>query len=140
MPSTRLTLVPALRLAAAALLVLGGCATLTVVPAERLAEQQLTPGAEPVAHIYAANWGLYLFKYLPLITPGRGAVARTSAMKCRSTASSESKQRDGKHTHRLVDSRPILLARLDADSVAQRVRGLRQPGETAMKRAGETAK
>ena len=47
---------------------LGGCATLTVVPADRLGEQRLTPTAEPVAHIYAANWGVYLFKYLPLIT------------------------------------------------------------------------
>jgi hypothetical protein len=51
-----------------ALLTLGGCATLTVVPKERLAEQRLTPGAEPVAHIYAANWGWYLFKYVPIIT------------------------------------------------------------------------
>jgi hypothetical protein len=50
------------------LLMLGGCATLTVVPAERLAGQQLTPAAAPVSHIYADNWGIYLFKYLPLIT------------------------------------------------------------------------
>lgn len=49
-------------------LVLGGCATLTVVPAERLAEQRLATAAAPVAHIYAANWGIYLFKYLPLVT------------------------------------------------------------------------
>jgi hypothetical protein len=49
-------------------LMLGGCATLTVVPPERLAEQRLTPAAAPVAHIYAANWGIYLFKYLPLVT------------------------------------------------------------------------
>ena len=65
----RLAIAPTLALfLAPALLMLGGCATLTVVPAERLAEQRLTPGAEPVAHIYAANWGLYLFKYLPIIT------------------------------------------------------------------------
>jgi hypothetical protein len=50
------------------LFMLSGCATLTVVPAERLAEQRLTPAAAPVAHIYAANWGIYLFKYLPLVT------------------------------------------------------------------------
>ncbi|HEY7649263.1 MAG TPA: hypothetical protein VID04_09695 [Methylomirabilota bacterium] len=50
------------------LLMLGGCATLTVVPAERLAGQQLTPAGAPVAHIYADNWGIYLFKYLPLVT------------------------------------------------------------------------
>jgi hypothetical protein len=40
----------------AAAFMLTGCATLTVVPAER------------VAHIYAANWGVYLFKYVPLMT------------------------------------------------------------------------
>jgi hypothetical protein len=47
---------------------LSGCATLEVVPAERLDGQQLTPGAAPVAHIYAANWGWYLFKRIPLVT------------------------------------------------------------------------
>jgi hypothetical protein len=57
-----------LLVASTALLMLGGCATLTVVPAERLGEQRLTPSAEPVAHIYAANWGWYLFKYVPIIT------------------------------------------------------------------------
>jgi hypothetical protein len=56
-----------------ALLTLGGCATLTVVPKEQLAEQRLTPAAEPVAHIYAANWGWYLFKYVPIVT---GSLAR----------------------------------------------------------------
>jgi hypothetical protein len=56
-----------------ALLSMGGCATLTVVPKEQLTEQRLTPAAEPVAHIYAANWGWYLFKYIPLIT---GSLAR----------------------------------------------------------------
>ena len=56
-----------------ALLSIGGCATLTVVPKEQLAAQRLTPAAEPVAHIYAANWGWYLFKYIPLIT---GSLAR----------------------------------------------------------------
>jgi hypothetical protein len=54
-------------------LMLSGCATLTVVPAERLAGQQLTPAAAPVAHIYADNWGIYLFKYLPIVT---GSLAR----------------------------------------------------------------
>jgi len=56
-----------------ALLTLGGCATVTVVPKEQLAEQRLTPGAEPIAHIYADNWGWYLFKYIPIIT---GSLAR----------------------------------------------------------------
>jgi len=71
----KLAIARALRfvLGCAALTVLGGCATLTVVPAERLGEQQLTPAAEPVAHIYAANWGWYLFKYVPIIT---GSLAR----------------------------------------------------------------
>jgi len=59
--------------ASLALLTLGGCATLTVVPKEQLAEQRLTPAAEPVAHIYAANWGWYLFKYIPIVT---GSLAR----------------------------------------------------------------
>ena len=57
-----------LLIASAVTFMLGGCATLTVVPAERLGEQRLTPAAEPVAHIYAANWGWYLFKYLPIVT------------------------------------------------------------------------
>jgi hypothetical protein len=57
-----------LLVASAVTFMLGGCATLTVVPAERLSEQRLTPAAEPVAHIYAANWGWYLFKYVPIIT------------------------------------------------------------------------
>jgi hypothetical protein len=56
-----------------AVVMLGGCATLTVVPAQQLQEQRLTPAAEPVAHIYAANWGVYLFKYVPLVT---GSLAR----------------------------------------------------------------
>ena len=60
-------------IASIALLTLGGCATLTVVPKEQLAEQRLTPGAEPIAHIYADNWGWYLFKYIPIIT---GSLAR----------------------------------------------------------------
>lgn len=70
-----ITLAPMLRfvLVPAVLLILGGCATLTVVPADRLDGQRLAPEAEPVAHIYAANWGIYLFKYLPLIT---GSLAR----------------------------------------------------------------
>ena len=57
-----------LSIAAAVAMALGGCATLTIVPAERLAGQRLTEGAEPVAHIYAANWGIYLFKYIPIAT------------------------------------------------------------------------
>lgn len=55
---------------------LSGCATLTVVPVQRLEEQRPTPAAVPVAHIYAANWGLYLFKYLPIVT---GSLSRPGA-------------------------------------------------------------
>jgi hypothetical protein len=43
-------------LGVAALTASVGCATLTVVPGPGLHEQRLTPAAEPVAHIYAANW------------------------------------------------------------------------------------
>ena len=56
---------------------LSACATVQVVPAERLSEQRLTTEAAPVAHIYAANWGIYLFKYLPLIT---GSLSRPGAV------------------------------------------------------------
>ena len=65
-----LTIARAVRyvLGPAALIMLAGCATLTIVPAQGLEGQRLTPTAEPMAHIYAANWGIYLFKYLPLIT------------------------------------------------------------------------
>jgi hypothetical protein len=63
------------------LLVLGplsGCATVQIVPAERLNEQRLTTEAAPVAHIYVANWGLYLFKYLPIAT---GSLSRPGAVR-----------------------------------------------------------
>lgn len=43
-----------------------GCATLEVVPAEHLGRQQLSPAAEPVAHIHASTWGIFLFKYIPI--------------------------------------------------------------------------
>jgi hypothetical protein len=62
----------------AALTMLTGCATLTVVPAAQLADQRLTPAAEPVAHIYAANWGIYLLKYVPLVT---GSMERPGTFK-----------------------------------------------------------
>jgi hypothetical protein len=51
-----------------ALMAVTGCATFDVVPRDRLNEQRLTPGAVPLAHIYAANWGWYLFKYIPIVT------------------------------------------------------------------------
>src|SRR5262245_29321668 len=61
----------------AALATSAGCATLTIVPGPGLHEQRLTPAAEPVAHIYAANWGVYLFKYLPLVT---GSLSRPGSV------------------------------------------------------------
>ena len=45
-----------------------GCATVEVVPAEQLHGQKLAAASTPVAHIYADNWGIYLFKYIPLVT------------------------------------------------------------------------
>lgn len=50
------------------LLLIQACATVQVVQIDRLNEQQFVPGATPVAHIYARNWGIYLFKYIPIIT------------------------------------------------------------------------
>ncbi len=50
------------------LLLIQGCATVKVIPIDRLNEQQLAPESEPIAHIYASNWGVYLFKYIPLFT------------------------------------------------------------------------
>ncbi len=43
-----------------------GCATMYVVPAEDLNDQQFVKGATPVAHINVNVWGWYLFKYIPL--------------------------------------------------------------------------
>jgi len=53
-----------------------GCATIQVVPAEQLHEQALAPNTVPVAHVYAANWGVYLFKYVPLVV---GSLSRPGA-------------------------------------------------------------
>lgn len=50
---------------------------LTVVPAPGLHEQRLTPAAEPVTHIYAANWGVHLFKYVPIVT---GSLSRPGSV------------------------------------------------------------
>jgi hypothetical protein len=60
----------------AMLLAAHGCATVQVVPAEQLHEQALAPGTIPVAHVYAANWGVYLFKYVPLVA---GSLSRPGA-------------------------------------------------------------
>jgi hypothetical protein len=57
-------------------LVLSACATVTVVPTERLAEQRLTPEAAPLGHIYVPNWGVYFLKYVPIVT---GSLSRPGA-------------------------------------------------------------
>lgn len=39
-----------------------------VVTPDQLNEQRFVEMAMPVAHIYVDNWGIYLFKYIPLVT------------------------------------------------------------------------
>ena len=53
---------------AVSLLTNAACATIDVVPADRLHGQQLVNGSEPIAHIRASNWGWYLFKFIPIWT------------------------------------------------------------------------
>ena len=60
-----------LQLGATAVLLLStvaACATVKVVPAEQLYQQQFAEGTEPVAHVYADNWGWYLLKIIPIVT------------------------------------------------------------------------
>lgn len=45
-----------------------GCATMKAVTPDQLNEQRFVETATPVAHIYVDNWGIYLFKYIPLVT------------------------------------------------------------------------
>ncbi|MCI1278993.1 MAG: hypothetical protein LKG23_08425 [Nitrospira sp.] len=45
-----------------------GCASVHIVPPSKLHEQQLAPGAKPIAHVYVDCWGIYLFQMVPLIT------------------------------------------------------------------------
>ncbi|BCA53087.1 hypothetical protein W02_02270 [Nitrospira sp. KM1] len=45
-----------------------GCATLKVVSPDQLNGQQFSDAGVPVAHLYVDNWGIYLFKYIPLVT------------------------------------------------------------------------
>ena len=49
-------------------LVAPSCASLDVVPADRLHGQTLVNGATPIAHVRASNWGWYLFKFIPIWT------------------------------------------------------------------------
>lgn len=50
------------------LLAASGCASVHIVPPSKLHEQQLAPGAKPIAHVYVDCWGIYLFQMVPLIT------------------------------------------------------------------------
>jgi hypothetical protein len=52
----------------AILLFVSGCATMRVVSADQLNEQRFTEAGTPVAHLYLDIWGIYLFKYIPIVT------------------------------------------------------------------------
>jgi hypothetical protein len=45
-----------------------GCATMKVVTPEQLNDQRFSQAGVPVAHLYIDNWGIYLFKYIPIMT------------------------------------------------------------------------
>jgi hypothetical protein len=49
-------------------LLITGCATLKVVSTDQLNEQRLSESGTPVAHLYVANWGIYLFSFIPIVT------------------------------------------------------------------------
>ena len=49
-------------------LLTAGCATMKVVSADQLNEQRFSDTGRPVAHLYIDNWGIYLFKYIPIVT------------------------------------------------------------------------
>lgn len=55
-------------LAISASLLAAGCATMKVVSPDQLNEQRFSEAGVPVAHLYVDNWGIYLFKYIPLVT------------------------------------------------------------------------
>lgn len=57
-----------LAVVAAVLLAVGTSGCTSVIVTTDLGDQCLSPGSEPVAHIYADNWGVYLFYYIPLVT------------------------------------------------------------------------
>ena len=50
------------------LLLLSGCATMKVVSPDQLNEQRFSDAGTPVAHVYVDNWGIYLFKHIPIVT------------------------------------------------------------------------
>lgn len=47
---------------------LHGCATMVMVPEDRLHGQRFEADASPIGHLYVDNWGIYLFKYIPIVT------------------------------------------------------------------------
>jgi hypothetical protein len=49
-------------------LLFAGCAAMKVVSTDQLNEQRFLEAATPVAHLYLDNWGIYLFKYIPIVT------------------------------------------------------------------------
>jgi len=55
---------------------LAGCAIVEVATGEQLHAQRLTAEADPVAHIYADNWGLYIFGIIPFVTGNLNDPAR----------------------------------------------------------------
>lgn len=65
-PMKKRTFLPFLTLMLA--ISLCSCATMSVVKIEHLNDQELAVDSAPVAHIYVANWGYYLFKYIPIVT------------------------------------------------------------------------
>lgn len=46
---------------------ISGCATVRVTPAEKFSGQRFAGEGKLVAHVYVANYGYYLFKYIPLV-------------------------------------------------------------------------
>ena len=45
-----------------------GCATMNVTTPELLNGEGLDAEGEPLGHIHGANWGWYLFKFIPIVT------------------------------------------------------------------------
>jgi hypothetical protein len=58
------------------LLALAGCATLEVATGEQLHGQRFSEEADPVAHIYVDNWGLYILGVIPFVTGNLSNPAR----------------------------------------------------------------
>jgi hypothetical protein len=82
-----------------------GCATMKVVSPDQLNGQRFTEAGTPVAHLYIDNWGIYLFKYIPIVTgnldmAGRPQISRFFTHNVRmdlliEKLTEESRRRDG---------------------------------------------